>query len=72
MNKEDLIEVIDMFVDKHQIIISNHYKKHDINAHFTTFGSRAALRAIREIVDSLSESEKEKVIQVMKNKRVNE
>ena len=70
MDKEYIIEEVSNFVSTHEVIVSNTMKKRDINVNFTTFGSRAAVKAIYEIVSSLEPKVQEEVIEMMKNKKI--
>jgi hypothetical protein len=65
----DIREEIFKFVSKHEVIIANQMKEDDIKANFTTFGNRAACRAINDILVVLSDDERQKVIEMMKNKK---
>jgi hypothetical protein len=68
----DTKELIFSFVSTHEAIVSNNLRNRDseIKARFTTFGNRAACKAIHDIIEVLSEDEKLKVVEMMKSKRV--
>jgi len=66
---DEVREEIFKFVSKHESIISNEMDS-DTNVRFTTYGNRAACRAISEIINTLDENSKNKVIDLMKNKKV--
>ena len=68
---KDVKEIIFRYVSKHEIIVSNELEEDDITAGFTTFGTRAGCRAIEEVFNSLDDETKAKVIEMMKNKRIN-
>lgn len=70
MNKEEIIEEITDFVAKHEIIISKDMREKDIDARFTTFGSRASVKAIYDIVSNLDKKTQEEIIKIMKNKKI--
>ncbi len=54
----------------HESQISCDTKKIDIDAKFTTFGNRAACRALLEVINVLDNDMKLKIIEMMKNRRV--
>jgi len=70
---EKLKEEIFNFISVHEAIISHEMKDKDenINVRFTTFGNRAACRAVYDIFQLLDDDMKVKVIEMMKNKKVN-
>ena len=65
----DIREEIFKFVSKQEVILTNQMKEDDIKANFTTFGNRVACKAIDEILAILSDDEKQKVLEMMKNKK---
>jgi hypothetical protein len=65
-----LSEEVYRFVSKHEAIISNRMDEDGIKASFTSFGNRAACKAIKDILSILSEPELEKVLEMMENKKV--
>jgi len=66
----NLSEDVYRFVSKHEAIIHNRMNENGIKATFTTFGSRAACKAIKDILLVLPDSEVEKVLKMMENKKV--
>lgn len=68
----DTSEIIHNFVSTHEAIVSNDLRNRDseIQVRFTTFGNRAAFKAITDIIKVLSEDEKVKVLEMMNSKRV--
>ena len=72
MTSEDIKEVIFDFVSTHEAIISNDTKNRDedIVVRFTTFGNRAACKALYDVIQILDDDTKLKTIEMMKNKRV--
>ncbi|MEK6829731.1 MAG: hypothetical protein AABY15_06445 [Nanoarchaeota archaeon] len=70
IKEETIREEILTFLSRHEIIISDEMEEKDIDARFTTFGTRAGCRAIYEIIETLDDDAKLKVIEMMKNKRI--
>lgn len=66
----DIQEEIQDFISTHECIISNKMRDKGIDAKFTTFGSLAGCRALKEVIELLDDDTKLKVIEMMKNKRV--
>lgn len=66
----DMKEDIFNFISIHESQISCDMKKKDIDAKFTTFGNRAACRALLEVINVLDNDMKLKVIEMMKNRKI--
>jgi hypothetical protein len=68
----DIQEEIYNYISKHEATISNNFRNSgdDIKVHFTTFGNRAACKAVHEILNILDDESKILVLNMMKNKRV--
>lgn len=58
------------FVSLHEAIISHQLSDRDIDVRFTSFGNRAACGAISDVMSVLDKETQEKVIEMMKNKRI--
>ena len=69
---KDQSEIIHDFVSTHEAQDSHYMriKDSDIKVTFTSFGNKAARKAIVDILNVISENEKLKVLEMMKNKRV--
>jgi hypothetical protein len=65
----DIKEQIFKFVSRHESIISHEMNSENIKTKFTTFGNKAACRAIYDIIEILDDNTKLKVIEMMKNKK---
>lgn len=65
-------EEIFNFISTHESQISYDMSKKDenIEVRFTTFGNRAACKAIYDIIQMLDDETKLKVIEMMRNKHV--
>lgn len=73
MEQIKIKEEICTFISTHESQISYDMKKRDenIKVNFTTFGNRAACKAVYDIIDMLDDDMKTKVVQMMKDKKVN-
>jgi len=69
---EDLKDNIFRFISTHESKIANDMNNRDgdINVRFTTFGNRAGCKAVYDVISMLDEETADKVIEMMKNKRV--
>lgn len=68
----DLKEEIFNFISTHESQVSHDMKQKDdmIDVRFTSFGNRAACKALYEVIQILDEDVKLKVLEMMKNRRV--
>lgn len=64
---DEVKENIFKFISKHESVISQEMGD-EVNVRFTTYGNRAACRAIYEVISILDASTKDKVMEMMKNK----
>lgn len=66
-------EEIFKFISKHEVQVSEDMTKCDnsIKVRFTTFGNRAACKALYEVIEMLDEETKIKIIDMMRNKHIN-
>lgn len=67
-----VVDEIINFMGTHECIESNRTCNKNINAKFTTFGNRAGIRALKDVIDILDEDTKERVLDMMKNKKVSD
>lgn len=60
------------YISKHEAQVSHDMKKKDdsIDVRFTTFGNRAGCKALYEVIQLLDEDMKLKVVEMMKNKKI--
>lgn len=70
MTSEEIKEQIYHFISKHEILISDEAKKNNKDARFTSYGNKAGLRAIYEIMEMMDDDMKSKVLEMMKNKKL--
>lgn len=65
-------EEIINFMGTHECIESNRVRNEDKNVRFTTYGNRAGIRSLKDVVDMLDSDTKERVLDMMRNKKVND
>jgi hypothetical protein len=68
----DIKEEIFNFISTHEAQVSHDMDKKDenIKVTFTTFGNRAGCRAVYDVIQMLEDDMKLKVVDMMRNKRV--
>lgn len=68
----DIKDEIYDFISTHESIIANDLNSRDSNikVSFTTFGNRAGRKALYDVISILDDDNKEKVLDMMKKKRV--
>jgi hypothetical protein len=65
-------EEIFHFISVHEAIIAHeiHERDENIEIKFTTFGNKAGCKALYDVIQMLDDDTKIKVLEMMKNKRV--
>jgi hypothetical protein len=72
MKNMNIKEEIFHFISTHEAIITHeiHERDENIEVKFTTFGSKAGCKALYDVIQMLDDDTKIKVLEMMKNKRV--
>ena len=70
--KDRIEESVHDFVATHECIITNkvHQRDDNIDVKFTRWGNTVARRCLIEVIDTCDEDTKEKILNMMDNKRV--
>jgi len=66
----DIKEEIYNFISTHEAQVATDMEDDMVSVKFTTFGNRAGRRALYDVIKMLDEDTKLKVVEMMRNKRV--
>lgn len=71
MKREDIIEQCDNFISKLEDENTIRLEERGISARYTTFGHSVGVRALVELIDTLTEEQKESTLKIIKSRKIN-